>query len=213
MNHEAIAHRRRYVRWQARKAFWGVLAAAAFSTAVVTGAIPVSAAAQPLLLTLAFLFAMTRLMRGIWAARVARHLLVGWSDRRMDRRLVRAPVRALPGPVAPPMAAPRAPDSADRRAVMALTQGEDELLIRRARAQGLALADRMGELRGILADGGLTASLRRPIAEELARAEAELEALLSALGELGGADRAERHDVLGRLAARLEVEQATPALA
>ncbi|MCB9743547.1 MAG: hypothetical protein H6741_05930 [Alphaproteobacteria bacterium] len=191
-----LQHRRRVVRRQARAAVRGVLFAAFVVGVVLSGALPMSAGTQALLLGLAGLLGVSRALRGLWAMRVARHLVHGWSARRLPGR---RPL-ALPGPV----------DSADRRAVLALTELPDEPLVSRAREHGLGLADRMGELQGILADGALSPALRRPVAEELARVERELEELLSALGELSGADRRQRVDLRSRLAARLEVDAQVP---
>jgi hypothetical protein len=69
----------------------------------------------------------------------------------------------------------------------------------------------MDGLKNILADAGLSAPLRRPVAEELARVETELEAILSAMGELAGSDRSSRQDLLSQLIARLEIDRQLPA--
>jgi hypothetical protein len=202
-----IANRRRYVRRQARAAVRGVLFALAVIGVVLSGALPMSAGLQSLVLTLAGVLAVTRLMRGLWAARVARHLAWGWHARRLSGpRYALLPdtgraVAALPPP----------PESANRRAVMALTDIGDEPLVERAREHGLRLVDRLSELQDVLADQELSPGLRRPVAEESARVEAELETLLSALGELGSADRRQRQDVLARLSARLEIDAELPA--
>ncbi|MCB9742325.1 MAG: hypothetical protein H6741_25790 [Alphaproteobacteria bacterium] len=192
-----LQHRRRMLRRQARAAVRGVAFAVGVIALVLSGVLPMGPGTQTLLLGLAGFLAVTRALRGLWAMRVARHLMRGWSARRLPQRAR----FALPAPPA---------ESADRRAVLALTELPDEPLVARAREHGLALADRMGELKDILADAGLSAALRRPVAEELARVERELEELLSALGELSGADRRQRVDLLTRLAARLEVDAAVP---
>jgi hypothetical protein len=102
-------------------------------------------------------------------------------------------------------------ESANRQAVRALTESPDDPLVERIRAHGLRLVDRMDGLKSILADAGLSAPLRRPVAEELARVETELEAILSAMGELAGSDRSSRQDLLSQLIARLEIDRQLPA--
>ena len=185
-----LVQRHRMVRRQARAAARGVLFSLAVIGLALSGLLPMAASTQSLLLLLAGTLAITRLLRGLWAARVARHLAQGWVAR---HRL-----------------APERPVSANRRAVLSLTELPDEPLVAQARRLGLAHVSRMEELQGILADPGLAAPLRRPVAEELARVEAELESLLAALVELTGADRRQRQDLLGQLSARLELEGPVP---
>lgn len=200
--------RRRTVSRNLRMSVRGVAFAALVAGIVTSGVIPMSATAASMLLGLAGVLAVTRILRGLWAVRVARHLVGGWSRRRMGWR---QPMQ-ITGPVAgqAALAAPKA-ESADRRAVKALTSEGDEPLVARARTRGLALVDRLDELKALLADTDLSGVLRRPVAEELARTETDLEALLLALSELSRAEEAQRDDLLGRLAARLEVEGAVPA--
>jgi len=170
----------------------------AFSAVVVgivlSGVIPMSGAAASLLMGLAGFLAVTRTLRGLWAVRVARQLVRGWGHRRLGRL---AP-RALPAP---------AEVSADRRAVMALTAEADEPLVGRARQHALHLVDRGDELAALLADSALSPVLRRPVAEERARVEQDLEALLLALTELRQGEHEQRQDLQQQLAARLEVNQ------
>ena len=182
--------RRRFARRQARAAVRGLILAAGFAWLITSGLLAVPLAAKSVLLTLTGLFALTRLMRGLWAARVYRHLAYGWRRRHLPAQ--------LPAPTSP-----------DRQAVLVLTE-RDEPLIQRAREHGLALVDRMERLRTVLADAELSAGLRRPVAEELARLEEELEALMSLLGEVARPDRRSEQDVFGRLAARLEVASGVP---
>ncbi|MDG1484542.1 MAG: hypothetical protein P8R54_33455 [Myxococcota bacterium] len=191
-----LAHRQRIVVRQARAARRGVLFAMLVIGVTLSGILPIPAATQSILLALAATLGITRMMRGIWAARVARHLMRGSIQRR--RR-------------GPPQLTDARAESADRRAVKALTDGPDDPLVARIRAHGLRQVDRMEALRRILADAALSAALRRPVAEELARVETELEAILSAMGELAGADRSSRQDLLSQLVARLEVDTQLPA--
>jgi len=202
MSDEALvlAHRQRIVRRQARAARRGVLFAALIIGVTLSGALPISVATQSILLMLAGTLALTRLMRGLWAARVARHLMHGSVHRQLPSRAPQA------------LRIDRAPhESANRRAVRALTESPDDPLVERIRAHGLRLVDRMDALKDLLADGGLSAPLRRPVAEELARVETELEAILSAMSELAGTDRGSRQDLLSQLVARLEIDRQLPA--
>jgi hypothetical protein len=80
----------------------------------------------------------------------------------------------------------------------------------RTRSSGLALADQLAELTSLLSDPGQSTALRRPVAEDLTRLEEELDAILSAMGQLGRADRQQRAPMLTRLAARLEVDRTVP---
>ena len=187
---------RTYIIRQLRSSRRGLVLSAAFAAALLTGLLPVPAAALPVLLGLTALFGITRLMRGFWALRVARHRFSGWRARRHIVEQSEA-TRIVP-------------ESADRRAGIALTPAGGEPLLGRVRERGLQLADRLTELRGILADAGLSPALRRPVAEALARSEEELEALLAAVGELARADERQREDLLARLAARLEIDEAVP---
>lgn len=191
-----LAHRQRIVMRQASAARRGVLLAMLVIGVTLSGILPIPAATQSVLLVLAATLGLTRMMRGIWAARVARHLMRGSIQRRG---------------LGPPLLADAHTESADRRAVKALTSGPDDPLVARIRAHGLRQVDRMEALRRILADASLSAALRRPVAEELARVETELEAILSAMGELAGADRSSRQDLLSQLVARLEVDRQLPA--
>ena len=199
MSDEALvlAHRQRIVRRQARAARRGVLFAMLVIGVTLSGVLPIPAATQSILLMLAGTLALTRMMRGLWAARVARHLMHGTVHRQ------------LPGRRHPQLTV--AQESANRRAVKALTESPDDPLVGRIRAYGLRLVDRMDALKDILADGSLSPALRRPVAEELARVETELEAILSAMGELAGTDRSSRQDLLSQLVARLEIDRALPA--
>ncbi|MCB9765562.1 MAG: hypothetical protein H6739_37655 [Alphaproteobacteria bacterium] len=202
---QLVLARQRHVARNLRRSVRGIFFALLVVGVVLSGALPMSATTANVLLVLAGTLGLTRAMRALWAVRVARHLLGGWGRRRIPGRW--RPVQALPAPAAPP-------ESADRRAVRALTVNADEPLVERARVQALALVDRMEELRGLLADTDLSAVLRRPLAEALAGTEADLEALLQALSELSDSNEAsQRADLLQRLAARLEVDRlATPAL-
>jgi hypothetical protein len=197
--HLALARRQRVSR-NLRMSVRGVGFAMGIIGLVLSGIIPMGAGTSALLLALAGTLAFTRLLRGLWAVRVARHQLRGWRH----RHLAGAPL-ALPGPVH------AAPESADRRAIRALTSHDDEPLVARARARGLEMVDRMDELKGLLADNALSSVLRRPVAEALARTETDVEALLGALTDLSHAEDAQRDDLLQRLAARLEVDRAVPA--
>ena len=155
-----LAHRQRIVIRQASAARRGMLFAMLVIGVTLSGILPISAATQSILLALATTLGLTRMMRGIWAARVARHLMHGSIQRR--RRL---------GP--PPLLDAQA-ESADHRAVKALTNGPDDPLVARIRAHGLRQVDRMEALRRILADASLSTTLRRPVAEELARRLAQV---------------------------------------
>lgn len=188
-------HRRRIAR-NLRMSFRGLLFSAVVVGIVLSGAIPMSASAASLLLGLAGFLAVTRAVRGLWAVRVARQLVRGWGH----RRLRQVAPRALPAP---------AEESADRRAVMALTAEQDEPLVAQARQHALRLVDRGDELAALLADSALSPVLRRPVAEERARVEQDLEALMLALTELRQGEREQRQDLLQQLAARLEVDQLT----
>ena len=201
MSEEALvlAHRQRIVRRQARAARRGILFALLIIGVTLSGVLPIPAATQSLLLMLAGTLALTRAMRGLWAARVARHLMRGTVYRQIPVRTHQLTDRQ------------RVQESADRRAVKALTDSTDDPLVTRIRTYGLSLVDRMEELKAILADSGLSPTLRRPVAEELARVETELEAILSAMGELAGTDRSHRQDLLGKLVARLEIDRQLPA--
>lgn len=202
MSEEALvlAHRQRIVRRQARAARRGILFAAVVVGVTLSGALPISAATQSILLMLAGSLALTRMMRGLWAARVARHLMHGSVHRQLPNRTPRT-LRTDQAPQ----------ESANRQAVRALTESPDDPLVERIRSHGLRLVDRMDGLKNILADAGLSAPLRRPVAEELARVETELEAILSAMGELAGSDRSSRQDLLSQLIARLEIDRQLPA--
>ena len=203
--------RHRQVSRNMRMSVRGVVFSVIVMGIVASGLIPMSSTVASVLLALAGTLALTRTLRGLWAVRVARHLLGGWGRRRIGgRRGWRGPAQ-ITGPVAGQAAIAAPPESADRRAVKVLTTGGDEPLVVRARARGLALVDRLDELRVLLADSALSGVLRRPVAEELARTETDLEALLMGLGELSRAEEAQRDDLLGRLAARLEVEVGVPA--
>jgi len=193
-----LARRQRFVRYQARTAARGVFLAALVIGVTLSGVLPMAAGAQAALLLLASLLGLTRLLRGLWAMRVARHLVEGWTARQLPQ--ARA-VRALPAPV----------EDANARAVRVLTDVSDDPLAERVRTHGLRMARRMAELKAILGDGQLSSSLRRPIAEEIAHIEAELESLLGALGELARADRSQRQDLLSQLTARLELDRRVPA--
>jgi hypothetical protein len=200
--------RRRAVSRNLRMSVRGVAFSVLVAGIVTSGLIPMSATVASVLLGLAGALAVTRILRGLWAVRVARHLFGGWSRRRMAWR---QPLQVA-GPVAGQVALPAPkPESADRRAVKALTSADDEPLVARARARGLSLVARLDELKALLADTDLSGVLRRPVAEELARTETDLEALLLALSELSRAEEAQRDDLLQRLAARLEIEGAVPA--
>ena len=202
MSEEALvlAHRQRIVRRQARAARRGVFFAVLIIGVTLSGALAIPAATQSVLLMLAGTLAITRLMRGLWAARVARHLVRGTVYRRLPGRYPRALITAQ-----------TIQESANRRAVKALTESPDDPLVSRIRAHGLRLVDRMDELKRILADSSLSPALRRPVAEELVRVETELEAILSAMGELAGTDRGHRQDLLSQLVARLEIDRQLPA--
>lgn len=194
--------RRRWVAWrQYRAARRGVVLAGLVYFVVLSGALPMSAAAGNILLALATVLGITRAARGLWAMRVNQHLVDGWTARRGLRR---APVQQLT----------EAPThSADERAILALTRTADSApagIYAQARTRGMALSAQMRELSELLADKELTEVLRRPVAEALARAEDDLGALTMALAELSRADRAEQPDLLERLAARLEVETPVP---
>jgi hypothetical protein len=200
VNEEALvlARRHRVVRYQARTAARGVLLAVLVIGVTLSGAIPMAAGTQGMLLTLAVTLGLMRLLRGLWAARVARHLMVGWTARRLPPTPAR---RLLPAPT----------EDANARAVRVLTDIPDEPLADTVRAHGLKMAGRMAALKGVLADSDLASSLRRPVAEELAHLEGELESLLGALGELARADRRQRQDLLSQLTARLELDRPLPA--
>jgi hypothetical protein len=203
--------RRRQVSRNMRMAVRGVAFSLIVMGIVVSGLIPMSSTVASVLLALAGTLALTRTLRGLWAVRVARHLLGGWSRRRIGGRWGgREPVQ-ITGPVADQAALVAPAETADRRAVKVLTSEGDEPLVAQARARGLSLVDRLDELKVLLADVELSGVLRRPVAEELARTETDLEALLMALGELSRAEEAQRDDLLQRLAARLEVEVGVPA--
>jgi hypothetical protein len=190
----ALVHRRRVAR-NLRMSFRGLLFSAVIVGIVLSGALPMSASAASMLMGLAGVLAVTRAVRGLWAVRVARQLVRGWGHRRLRQV---APHRALPAPS----------QSADHRAVMALTADHEEPLVQRAREHALGRVSRGDELQSLLADSELSAVLRRPVAEERARVEADLEALMLALTELRQGEREQRHDLLQRLAARLEVDRA-----
>jgi len=202
--------RRRQVSRNLRMSVRGVAFSLLVMGVVASGIIPMSSTVASVLLALAGTLALTRTLRGLWAVRVARHLLGGWSRRRIGGRRGWREWRE-PSQVAGPVAEPVATETADRRAVKVLTSDGDEPLVVQARARGLALVDRLDALRVLLADGSLSGVLRRPVAEELARTETDLEALLVALGELSRAEETQRDDLLQRLAARLEVEVGVPA--
>ncbi len=68
--------------------------------------------------------------------------------------------------------------------------------------------DRGDELQSLLSDSGLSPVLRRPVAEERARVEQDLETLMLALAELRRGETEQRQDLLQRLAAKLEVDRA-----
>lgn len=197
----ALARRRRVAR-NLRMSVRGVMFAGVVMAVVLSGVLPMAAGTSSVLLGLASVLAITRLVRGLWAVRVARHQLTGWRRRALPAPVARAQIT---GPVA------ETRESPDRRAVRALTSKGGEPLVARARARGLAMVDRMEELNDLLADSALSSVLRRPVAEELARTESDLEALLSALTDLSRAETTQRDDLLQRLAARLEVDRAVPA--
>ncbi len=202
-------HRRHMIRRQGRAAFRGLVLAGIFASALVSGALPVPAAALPALLALTAAFAGLRLLRGLWAVRVARHQWYGWRARQVQRRGWRTiEISAEEGAERTKAARP---ETADRRAIALLTEGQSEPLFERAKDHGLELADRLVELRAVLTEAELSKVLERPIAEELARTEQELEALVGALSELSRADERQRGDLLERLAARLEVDRSVEA--
>ena len=80
--------------------------------------------------------------------------------------------------------------------------------MRRAREHALRLVDRGDELQALLAESSLSPVLRRPVAEERARVEQDLEALMLALTELRQSETEQRQDLLQALAAKLEVDRA-----
>lgn len=196
-------HRRYLARRQGRRALRGLALAGLFAGGLLSGLVPVPPQALPPLLALTAAFAGLRLMRGLWAVRVARHRVHGWRARRAPTawRSIEVSAEELAH-----TARQAAPESADRRALRLLTPDQGEPLLARARTHGLALVDRLESLRGVLAESELSRVLEKPVAEELARTEAELEALVTALGELTRAEGRQRSDLLERLAARLEVD-------
>lgn len=199
--------RRRYgVRRQLRAARRGLFLAALVYFVVLSGVLPMSAAAGNVLLGLATVLGITRAARGLWALRVARHLMMGWGARRgLGRR--RYPELAGPAP------ASIEARTADQRAIFALTASADADpggIYGQARTRGLALVQHLTELRALLADSTLAEVLRRPVAESLARAEDDLGALTHALTALSRADQADQPDLIEKLAARLEVEVPVP---
>lgn len=196
-------HRRYLARRQGRRAVRGLVLAGLFAGALLGGLLPVPPQALPPLLALTAAFAGLRLLRGLWAVRVARHRVHGWRARHGGPgwRTVELSAEEVAR-----AARETAPESADRRALRLLTEGQSEPLLERAREHGLALVDRLGALRKVLTESELSRVLERPVAEELARTEAELEALVTALGELSRAEGRQRSDLLERLAARLEVD-------
>lgn len=202
MNELSVPRPSPMVRRQARMAGRGLVAAGLFATAILAGWLPIPAAFHPVLLGLTAMFAGTRLLRGMWAARVARHQFTGWRRRQWARTQGPAEAPAMVAPV---------PETADRRAVRVLTAGAQEPMVLRARVRGQHLADQLTELRGLLADGALSPPLRRPVAEALAHAESELESLLDAISAVLRADHRQRDDLLSELGARLEVEEGVPA--
>lgn len=199
--------RRQYsVRRQLRAARRGLVLSALVYAVVLGGILPMSAFAGNVLLVLATILGITRAARGLWALRVARHLMMGWGARRGIGRQ-RYPELAAP------TEAPTLVRTADQRAIVALTpaaEGDPNGIYGQARSRGLALVDEMTELRALLGDTTLTEVLRRPVAESLARAEDDLGALTHALSALSRADQAEQPDLLEKLAARLEVEAPVP---
>jgi hypothetical protein len=158
-----------------------------------------------LLLGLATVLGITRAARGLWALRVAGHLMRGWGARRgIGRVSIEVPGQAQPIPVQP---------TADHRALHVLTPdatAQPDGIHAQARKRGTTLVDELGTFRRLLADPSLSEILRRPVAESMARAEDDLGALTHALTALARADRAEQPDLLEKLAARLEVEQPIP---
>lgn len=196
------ARRRWLVRRQARGALLGLALSALVYAVVLTQAIPMPAGAATFLLVMATILGLTRAARGLWALRVARHLMVGWQSRR----------GTLHGPVS--QAPPHNHQSADVRAILALTHHAEEdpaSVHSLARVRGLALVDQMAELKDLLADPSLAEVLRRPVAESLARCEADVGVLTEALVALADADKAEQPDLVAQLAARLEVVRPVPA--
>ncbi len=203
------ARRQWAVRRQLGAAARGLFLAGLVYFVVLSGVLPMTAATGNVLLGLATILGLTRAARGIWAMRVARHLMLGWGARRGLGRT--ASSRSMV--TGPEQAEVRAPQSADQRAILALTSAADAApdgIYGQARARGLALVDEMATLRGLLADASLTEVLRRPVAEALARAEDDLGALTHALSALSRADQSDQPDLLAKLAARLEVEAPIP---
>lgn len=204
VHHPEAARRRWGVRRQLRAARRGLVLAGLVYFVVLSGVLPMSAAAGNVLLGLATVLGLTRAARGLWAMRVARHLMLGWRARRgIARATAPRPLEAVPSPEL----------SADARAVLALTPAADSDpsgVVGQARTRALALVHEMATLRGLLADRTLTEVLRRPLAEALARAEDDLGALTHALTAVAHADRSDQPDLLARLAARLEVEAPLP---
>lgn len=197
MNEDALvlARRQQFVQRQANIATRGILIASLVFGVVLSGVLPMAAGAQAILLMLAGVLGTTRLMRGLWAARASQYLTI--SQARQARQLSARTARALPtSPV----------EDANLRAIRVLTDIPDEPVAGRVRAYGLQLAQRLRDLKGLLAERSLSASLRQPIASEIAELESDLETLLGALVALSAAGR-QRHDLLEQLSARLEVEQ------
>lgn len=190
--------RQRWVAWrQLRAARRGLVLAALVYTVVLSGALPMSAAAGNLLLGLATILGITRAARGIWAMRVNQHLVDGWTARRGLRRVAPAQLETCD-------------QTADERAIVALTRTADsapDSIYAQARARALSLTAELSELRELLADPSLTEVLRRPVAETLARTEDDLGALTLVLSELS---QTNQPDLLERLTAHLEVETPMP---
>jgi hypothetical protein len=198
MNEDALvlARRQKFVQRQSQIAMRGMMISSLVFGIVLSGVLPMAAGAQMVLLMLAGVLGTTRLMRGLWAARASQYLMV--SQARQARQLHGRTARALP---APPV------EDANLRAIQVLTNIPDEPVADRVRAVGTQLAQRLRDLKGLLAERSLSASLRQPIASEIAALESDLASLLGALVTLSAAGRRQRHDLLEQLSARLEVEQ------
>lgn len=189
-----------------RRARWAVRRA--FATASI-GAIGLTAVwfatagqlATPIwggLLALYALAVLGRTFRATRRVRSARHLWWAWRHRRAHVDAPGAPLQI-------------AAESPSRRAVRVLADGlSDAPLAESARVHGFGLADRLDELKGLLGDADLLPSLRRPLADEAARVEQELEGLLDALGRYAHADRHTHTDLRRRLDAMIEAEALAP---